>query len=271
MRVIPLTEYSARRAASLTESLIYSNVPTLAFFQWKPSITLPYSQQIEDVNLEICAKKGIEVARIIGGGRAYVHGDDFSLALVRPLKGDVDITKEMKWLCEKVCSALNELGINAQVKRRTYLRDDKEKTDGYDVEIDGKKVAGYAARKKEENFLIHGAFVYKKPNLSNWLDFFNIPSELDKNKMVKQIEKYIVPLSDYTKETPESICQILAKHIMPQHTIGGWANEELEFSKKLENELYSGSEWKKGGTSRGLCHYPWGDAVASLKNSMRLE
>lgn len=277
MRVIPLSEYSARRAASLTESMLYSKTSTLAFFKWKPSITLPYMQTITDINLEACAAHNIEIARITGGGRAFVHGDDISFALVRQME-NIDVTKELNWICEKACAALKELGINAQIKHRIYQRNGKEITDGYDVEINGKILAGYAAKIKEDNtgdknVLIHGSFFYNKPTVENWPEYFNIPKELDKKEMVKQIESNITHLLDHTKASPESICQMLAKHIMPEHELSSWYDEEKEFAINHETELYSGDKWKEGEVPRGICQCPWplDKTTESLRKSMKIK
>ncbi len=264
MRVILPEQHTARQIAALTESLLYSKIPTLAFFVWPKSISVPYAQTINDVNLEACAKHGYEIARITGGGRAYVHGNDLSIALSKPMEKRPDVTKEMKDLCEAVCGALRELKIPAEIKHRTYKTNEKETKDGYDVEVNGKKVAGYAAVWKNNVFLIHGAFVYSQPDCKHWLDLMHAPIGLNKEQAAKEMHSYITPLSQHTDEPIEHIIISLSKHIAERFDVVKWSENDITFAKNLEIELYQSGKWKEGGVSRGLCLYPWGLASGSL-------
>lgn len=261
-RVIKPQTHSARHIAALTESLLHSKIPTLAFFLWPKSVSIPYEQSISDINLEMCEKEGYEVTRITGGGRAYVHGNDFSIAISKPTEKRPDLTKEMKLLCEGVSKALQELKIPAQIKHRTYQADNKEIRDGYDVEINGKKVAGYAAVWKNNVFLIHGAFVHTEPDCRKWLELMNAPPDINKNDAAKKMHSLITAITNHTDASIDELIVSLAKHITQDYHYGMWTSNEEIFAKKLQTELYTTNLWKEGNRSRGHCLYPWGDDPA---------
>jgi len=266
-RVIPLREYTARHAASLTEALLHSvsrgAPPTIAYFAWKKGITLPYVQSIKDVNLDACAHHGYEVARIAGGGRAYVHGPfDFSIAVVSKAN-EVNIPREYERLCESIALALKDLAIPAVTKRRTHTTPTGLVLDGYDVEVNGQKIAGYAQAWNGTCVLQHGAFVYQQPDLALWPKLFNLPANISPEHVVKGIEKLITPLSNYTTATPEQITTAISKRLAREYLIGTFSANEIAFAAELENKLYTTNYWKNHGTrSRGLCLYPYGDDPA---------
>lgn len=259
LRVIPLQKHSARRIASLTEALLHVTEPTIAYFEWPNSVTVPYIQAISDINLDECAKRGYEVARITGGGRAYIHGHDFSIAYAIHSPKRPNVTAELKTLCASLIDAMQELGIPAELKHRTYVINGKEQRDGYDLEINGQKIAGYAATYKNQRFLIHGAFVYQMPNIPEWLELVNLPKNLSKQELISHMTSFIAPLDTYNR-TPHEICDAISKNLDVHHHVKPWTKEEISHAEQLEHQLYSTNEWKKGDRKRGLCLYPFPDS-----------
>lgn len=76
---------------ALDEALLASveageSLPVLRLYRWQPAtVTLGYFQQGTDVvNLEACRQLGFDVVRRITGGRAVLHADEVTYAVIAP-------------------------------------------------------------------------------------------------------------------------------------------------------------------------------------------
>lgn len=76
---------------ALDEALLNSvesaaSLPILRLYRWQPyTVTLGYFQKGRDVvNLDACRKLGFDVVRRITGGRAVLHADEVTYAVIAP-------------------------------------------------------------------------------------------------------------------------------------------------------------------------------------------
>jgi lipoate-protein ligase A len=158
--------------AALLEDIEKSSEPrtTLRFYAWaRPTLSLGRNQKAEKAaDLAYCRDQGIAVVHRPTGGRAVLHDDELTYAIISndsSYFGDT-IYANYKRVSEALCAGFNLLGIPA------VLAPDTVKPDGlpegvdppcflspsrYELMVNGRKIVGSAQRRLRRSFLQHGS------------------------------------------------------------------------------------------------------------------
>jgi lipoate-protein ligase A len=140
------------------------------FYSWiRPTVSLGRNQKIEKaVDVEFSRQHGIDVVHRPTGGRAVLHDDELTYAVISNDTshfGDT-IYGNYKRVSEALCLGFNRLGIPA------ILAPDTRKTEAmpssgdppcflspsrYELMVDGRKIVGSAQRRLRRGFLQHGS------------------------------------------------------------------------------------------------------------------
>jgi len=146
---------------AIFESVKRAYVPsTLRFYGFlPPAITIGYLQAVDEIDLELCKREGVDVTRRITGGRAVFHNGDLTYSLVTsvndPLFGG-SIFNTYRAISNIFAAALNSVGVQAAVvkvtpnKKRTSLCFNS--TSRYELTVCGKKIFG-SAQRREGNYI----------------------------------------------------------------------------------------------------------------------
>ena len=140
------------------------------FYTWRnPTISLGRNQQIaKAVDEDYCRASGIDVVHRPTGGRAVLHDDELTYAVVSndtARFGDT-IYGNYKRVSEALCLGYNRLGVPAvlapDTRKALPLADDADppcflSTSRYELMVDGRKIAGSAQRRVRRSFLQHGS------------------------------------------------------------------------------------------------------------------
>ncbi|HEY0604932.1 MAG TPA: hypothetical protein VGD58_18580, partial [Herpetosiphonaceae bacterium] len=98
--------------------------PTLRFYRWSPAcLSLGIAQRLErDVDQAACAALGIDIVRRQTGGRAILHDQEVTYALVTaaddPLVRASSIVQSYRKISEALCAGLIELGVVPELAAR---------------------------------------------------------------------------------------------------------------------------------------------------------
>src|SRR6187399_495983 len=140
------------------------------FYQWRqPTISLGRNQKIESaVNREFCDRKGIDIVHRPTGGRAVLHDDELTYAVISnddSCFGDT-IYANYKRVSEALCDAYVRVGVRAVLAPETRkVPTPRNGSDPpcfvspsrYELTVDGRKVVGSAQRRIKNSFLQHGS------------------------------------------------------------------------------------------------------------------
>jgi len=158
--------------ASLLEEVEKSNTTStiVRFYGWStPTISLGRNQQIaKAVDVEYCRTHGIDIVHRPTGGRAVLHDDELTYAVV---SNDTDrfgdsIYGNYKRVSEALCLAYNRLGVPAvlapETRKLSPLDNDADppcflSPSRYELLVLGRKIAGSAQRRLRRSFLQHGS------------------------------------------------------------------------------------------------------------------
>ncbi len=128
--------------------------PTLHVYRWAPeAVSLGRMQKAEAaLNLEACAWDGVDVVRRPTGGRAVLHGRDYTFSIVARADGLIsrNVCESYALLARVTRRALGELGLRADIGRvaaRGAARSACFSSATLaDVIVEGRKIAGGAQR-----------------------------------------------------------------------------------------------------------------------------
>ena len=158
--------------AALLDEVVRSETPRtiVRFYCWQtPTVSLGRNQKIDTaVDIAYCNAAGIDIVHRPTGGRAVLHDDELTYAVIsNDTKhfGDT-IYGNYKRVSEALCLGYNRLGVPAVLAPDTR-KPSPSTCDGdppcflspsrYELMVDGRKIVGSAQRRVRGSFLQHGS------------------------------------------------------------------------------------------------------------------
>lgn len=125
--------------------------PTIRFYSWSPgAVTLGCFQSIDEVNVDACARMGVDIVRRRTGGGAVYHDPEgevtYSIIAPERLFGH-DIPASYRQVCGHVIDALRLLGVESRFRPVN------------DIEAGGRKISGSAQTRRGGVLLQHGTLL----------------------------------------------------------------------------------------------------------------
>jgi lipoate-protein ligase A len=145
------------------------SLPTLRLYAWQPAcLSLGYAQPFAEVNTANLAQNGWEVVRRPTGGRAILHVDELTYAVIAPeteprVAGGV--LESYLRLSRALLEALRILGLSPESQEKEDSTGTRKKPNpvcfevpsNYEITVKGRKLIGSAQARRKEGILQHGA------------------------------------------------------------------------------------------------------------------
>ncbi len=157
----------------------FQGMPVLRVYGWKPpAISLGFHQRLNDLDLEKCRRDGIDVVYRPTGGRAVLHADEVTYAVILGPESALyhsRILPVYERISQGILAALARLQIHLHFERAP--RQAKEDQPGdmsslcfassiqYEIGHAGKKMIGSAQRRFGETVLQHGSILIGQEHL----------------------------------------------------------------------------------------------------------
>jgi lipoate-protein ligase A len=149
-------------------------VPTLRFYRWdRPTLSLGYFQPADDLPLEAVRARGGAVVRRSTGGKAILHEHELTYSLCAPETGALagGPAAAMTAVHEALAAELErQAQASVTLRREAAMRSDIggsawcfEDSSPLDLALDGRKLLGSAARRRDGWILFHGSLVLTVP------------------------------------------------------------------------------------------------------------
>jgi len=167
---------------------------TLRLHQYYPSSLVGYHQDVEqEVRVEYCSDRGIEVnRRVTGGGAIYFDESQVGWEIVAS-RGLEALPKRVDRLYEKVSrvgiEALRTLGVEAEFRPKN------------DIEVGGRKISGTGGTMEGGAFLFQGTLLVDF-DVNTMLRALKIPTEKLKHKEVESVKERVTCLKWELGYTP---------------------------------------------------------------------
>lgn len=167
--------------------------PTIRFYGWKPhAISIGYFQGIhEEVNLEACREKGVDVVRRITGGGAVFHAAEVTYSIVIPESHPLSrpsILDSYRIICSGIIEGLSQLGIEAEFAPIN------------DIIAGGKKISGNAQTRKKNCILQHGTILLSV-DVDTMFSLLKVPQEKARGKLIQEVKARVTSVENLLGST----------------------------------------------------------------------
>jgi len=142
--------------------------PTLRLYAWQPAcLSLGLAQPFDEVDTASLASRGWDLVRRPTGGRAILHVDELTYAVIAPeteprVKGGV--LESYLRLSKALLETLNILGLSPEANEKKQDGDPTkpnpvcfEVPSNYEITVNDKKLIGSAQARRKAGILQHGA------------------------------------------------------------------------------------------------------------------
>ncbi len=166
---------------------------TLRFLQFSPPAALiGYHQTIEqEIRLEYCKEKGIDInRRITGGGAIYFDQGQLGWEVICSREDIGYKTQDLsKTICQGVVYGLKKMGIEAEFRPRN------------DIEVDGRKISGTGGV-FEDDALLHQGTLLIDFDVEAMIKALHIPTEKLADKELESARERVTCLKEELGKTP---------------------------------------------------------------------
>ncbi len=156
------------RDTSLLTEFKPGDDPVLRLYRWQPAaISIGYNQRDADFDLTAVAAAGCDLVQRPTGGRAILHADELTYAVVGPTSGPLfgdSLHSAYTRINTGLLAFLLELDIKAEISAGESRQDTRSlvcfKSAGrHEIRVAGRKLIGSAQRRTGGAFLQHGSIL----------------------------------------------------------------------------------------------------------------
>jgi len=168
---------------------------TLRYLRFSPPVALVgYHQAVaEEIRLDYCQQKGIEInRRITGGGAIFFDEGQLGWELIASRKSlfpGLNMMEITEAICRAAAQGLQNLGLEAQFRPRN------------DIEIQGRKISGTGAAFEGDAFLFQGTLLIDF-NLEHLIKALRIPTEKLNHRELSSSQERVTSLREQMGRVP---------------------------------------------------------------------
>ncbi|MEJ2472231.1 MAG: lipoate--protein ligase family protein [Desulfuromonadales bacterium] len=243
--------------ALLTAVAAGQSPPVLRFYRWRPAtVTLGYGQSVAtDIDLPACREAGLDVVRRLTGGRAVLHDQEVTYAVIAPWSSPAfghSVLDCYRVIADVLLATLRQLGLPAALvpgKPRGGPRNVARAVcfsapSQYELVIEGRKVAGSAQKRQGEVFLQHGSIPLEMDLalLGRVLKTASRPGETEQLASVGWLNHWAA--KPFTQEVVETrLAEQFAAGLQCHWQVSEPSAAEQAMALKLCHEKYGHPDW----------------------------
>lgn len=166
---------------------------TLRLYRWQPAcVSLGRFQRSADVDCAACVARGLDIVRRPSGGRALLHADELTYAVVaradHPLfAASASILSSYAQISQALLRGLHALGVPAAfvpaARRRDVPAACFATPASYEITVAGRKLVGSAQARRDAALLQHGALPFS-PHADQLQALLTTPTGDLRHKMI---------------------------------------------------------------------------------------
>ena len=266
-RLINCGEQDGAWNMALDEALLHSvesrkSAPILRLYRWKPAtVTLGYFQQGNDVvNLEACREFGYSVVRRITGGRAVLHDNEVTYAVISPEQNEIfpgGVAQNYHVIADVLHATLNEFGLQTKIssgRKEIAVADRVQHSSCFtapalsELVLNGQKMTGSAQKRLSIAFLQHGSIPLTIDPEKLYLSL-NTGDTIDLERRVALLAARVGWMNRWLDQPVciEDVEQCLVRQfeniVDIKFTVDVPTVAETEVAKRLLKEKYTNPEW----------------------------
>jgi len=233
--------------------------PTLRLYAWQPAcLSLGHAQPYSEVNTKALAANGWELVRRPTGGRAILHVDELTYAVIAPereprVKGG--ILESYLRLSQALIESLRLLGLSPQAEEKESLSKKGkpnpvcfEVPSNYEITANGKKLIGSAQARRKEGILQHGTLPLYG-DLARIITALQFPNETAKSSAKGRLLAHATTVENELgqvitwKQASLAVQQAFSKVLNLDLEPENLTEKEIERAEALQKNKYGHSSW----------------------------
>ncbi|MBI2971830.1 MAG: lipoate--protein ligase family protein [Candidatus Aenigmarchaeota archaeon] len=242
-RIIELEQRNAFMHMALDEAVSEAVAgganPTIRFYTWNPgAVSIGCFQSLHDeVDVEACTNRGIDVVRRRTGGGAVYHdmnGEITYSVIASEALLPKGITESYLAICGWVIAGLSHLGLSARFKPIN------------DILVGDRKISGNAQTRRNGVVLQHGTILYDL-DVHTMFSLLKVSKEKISDKMITDVRQRVTRVLDHTNVSPQEVYEALLVGFTAdkEHEFGAYTSEELRRAEELAATRYATKEWNE--------------------------
>lgn len=146
------------------------SLPVVRLYRWStPTLSLGFSQRrVGQYNLQACRQQGVEVVRRLTGGRAVLHDDELTYAVIAECRDQFSgsISRSFEHIAQVLLTGLTYVGLNVRIATRHGLSANTHGVEQsacftapaqFEILCGDKKICGSSQKRIRQAFLQHGS------------------------------------------------------------------------------------------------------------------
>ena len=237
-----------------------TSLPTLRLYAWQPPcLSLGYAQPIADVDLSALSSFGWQLVRRPTGGRAILHTDELTYAVIAPLNESRvagGVLESYRRLAQALLRALHLLGLPALAAQNYPLPPGAqangavcfEVPSNYEITENGKKIIGSAQARRLSGVLQHGSLPLTG-DLTRITRVLYFQSENERAESAARLLDHATTLESVLSrkvtwgDAAESFKMAFEQCLDLKLDLGHLSGFELKRAAELVKEKYGNPEW----------------------------
>ena len=242
-RLLPLVTQDAFMNMAVDEAVSEAvasgaSLPTIRFYRWQPSaVSIGCFQSMEqEVALEVCKQRGIDVIRRRTGGGAVFHDyeKEITYSVILPEEDmNLGITESYHEICSWIVNGFTKLGIDSEFKPIN------------DIITGGKKISGNAQTRRNGVILQHGTILYGV-DVREMFSVLKVGADKISDKMIAAVEDRVTSVNRIKPELSyEDVLGAMTESFTQgkDFAIGELSKEEIARAEELAQSRYRSEEW----------------------------
>mgnify|MGYP001059989381 CR=1 FL=1 len=235
-------------------------LPTLRLYAWRPPcLSLGYSQPFSDLDHGRLQSLGWDVVRRPTGGRAILHTDELTYAVIGP-KSDPRLEGGLMDSYQRVSralyQALRRLGLAVEIHSGKNPQAHEqpvcfENPSDFEITVNDKKIIGSAQARKKSALLQHGSLPLTG-DLTRITQVLSYPSEAARSQAARLLlEKAATVSTALERETTWDKAALAFKEAFSETLNLDFTEEratpdELERARNLAEDRFGLTDWTRG-------------------------
>lgn len=236
--------------------------PTLRLYAWSPAcLSLGYAQPFHDIDFENLQKLGWHFVRRPTGGRAILHTDELTYAVIGQsidphLAGGV--IESYRRLSRALLAALRSLGIQADAQETPSKSDQNntsapvcfEEPSNYEITVNSKKLVGSAQARRKGAVLQHGT-IPLTGDITRITKVLVYPDEIQRAAAAKRLFERATTVEISLGEkvswdrTAQTLNNAFEEELNLKLNLENLSDLELSEVEKLLADKYDTDEWNQ--------------------------
>jgi lipoate-protein ligase A len=233
--------------------------PTLRLYAWEPAcLSLGYAQPFGDVDHHRLQASGWDLVRRSSGGRAILHSDELTYALIAPASNPHfagGLLDSYRHFSRGLAAALSLLGLEPEV--HAEAEDDSERNPSpvcfqipgaYEITVQGKKLIGSAQVRRRGGILQHGSLPLKG-DITRVCQVLAFASEGQREQAVALLQTTASTAADLLGNPPtwlhaaQAIAEGFSSSLGIEFDRGDISSEEEQRAEELVASRFANQEW----------------------------